>query len=95
MGAHYNKPKLSPKRREWLEHLRDNGPGRCPYKGSVGLGCRTNGWTEWVYVRGDDEKAASELNMPYKDRYDQGWRISGREQITELGRATLKDIANG
>ena len=90
---HIIRPRLTAKRREWLEYLRDHGPGR--RKGTVvGYECMHLGWTEWAHRRKDDNTkfvTASEAKELYGEEWWQHVDTTKFEEvITAMGREILK-----
>ena len=89
---------LSPKRREWLQTLVKGGPLKCKYTGSVGVGCRIFGWTEWAYsdpagnIMPISEAFIAANASTLQELWDLGYRPDPgrREYITTEGRAMME-----
>ena len=82
--------RMTQKRREWLERLRDHGPAQCGT--NVGFHCRHFGWTQWIYEKDGERKTAEEIDTEYGSggtAYRDGWLMTGMEAITDAGRDAL------
>lgn len=81
--------KLTPKRRAWLELLRDRGP-HSRSTSNVGYYCMQAGWTEWCYrsLEGE-EMTTDEARARYGDKF---WEVvsTAGERITAAGRKVLE-----
>lgn len=90
---------MSPKRRAWLEHLRDHGPAHSGTR--TGLACRVAGLTEWFVVTNDGEELPiSALYARFPGEEYRAWQLIKRpssdvECITDAGRSILRSIEGG
>jgi hypothetical protein len=84
--------RMTPARRAWLERLED-GPQRRT-SGPVAHMCIRLGWTEYVLTRGAERATRTELRQLYPNElslFQHGWRSTGLEAITDLGRQRLQE----
>jgi hypothetical protein len=84
--------RMTPSRLAWLERL-ETAPQRRT-SGPVAHSCLQLGWTEYVLQRGAERAARSELRRLYPNElslFQHGWRSTGLEAITELGRQRLQE----
>ncbi len=83
--------RLTPKRRAWLERLRDEGHA-CRARTNVGYTCMQAGWTEW-YAKFKDgrEMPMSQARALYSgpDLWDRLETGQLAECLTEFGLAAL------
>jgi hypothetical protein len=83
--------RMTPKRREWLTKLRDEGPAKRT-RGSIGYDCMQAGWAEWDY-RLPGGTPISDFEA--RERFGDGWweRVihDGGERITDAGRSALDE----
>lgn len=87
---------VTPTRLALLELL-DKGPAE--RRGQTSYYCRKLGWTQWEYrnevtgqVAPEDEVFSAysgNAKSPGVAMWDAGWRISGREMLTDKGREVL------
>lgn len=81
--------KLTPKRRAWLELLRDRGPHERS-KSNIGYYCMQAGWTDWNYRSPEgDQMTPYEARARYGDKFWEVVEFAG-ERLTEAGRKVLE-----
>lgn len=94
----YDEVNPSPKRLEWLRMLAADGPAECPFRGTVGHGCRRAGWSTWVWTRGHERATREQIEAHYgipgawSRATADGWKITQKETITDRGRALLAEL---
>lgn len=105
MGS-WDYSKLTPKRRQWLEHLRKVGRAERGHhgfgQGSVALACMRSGWTEWVWIGPEGQFAGTaEINAMFGSEGgawgragEAGWRIGSDEQLTAAGHRALAAVGS-
>ena len=82
------KPTLTPRRRAWLEVLRDHGP-QSRSRGRTGADCMALGWTEWNWVKRVTREPVHSVGFLIGSSWWEAHDIDG-ERITEAGLKMLE-----
>lgn len=89
--------KLTPKRLEWLKHLKAEGPAKRESGINVGYACMQAGWTQWAYWDGKTGEKLTFEEARGQLAADKNKAISVivREEITPLGLAKIEESERG